>query len=111
MSLLHDALPAQAGAQQLSLSHRRACKRARLSMQAQKIRARLNAGDSEPGEAWPAKPWGMRREIYQRHLRQLMGIEGAIYSSEYIASPPYRRWRWRNLDGSFVTECEDRQIW
>jgi hypothetical protein len=69
--------------------------------QSKKIRARLNASDSEPGEPWPAKPYLMSRKVYQRHLRQLMRVEAAIFSLERIASPRYRRWRWRNRDGSF----------
>jgi hypothetical protein len=81
-------------------SRRRAC----LRIKAKKIRARLNAADSEPGEPWPAKPYLMSRKVYRRHIRQLMKVEAAIFSMERTASPRYRRWRSRNLDGSFVTK-------
>ena len=78
-------------------------RRTRLFMQAQKLRAKLSAGDSEPGEAWPSKPYLMSRKVYQRHIRQLLKLEGAIFSSQRIASPRYRRFRYRSGDGSFVT--------
>ena len=78
-------------------------RRTRLFMQAQKLRAKLSAGDSEPGEARPSKPYLMSRKVYQRHIRQLLKLEGAIFSSQRIASPRYRRFRYRNGDGSFVT--------
>ena len=83
-------------------------RRARLFMRAQKLRAKLCAGDSEPGEAWPAKPFGISRKVYERHLRQLMRIEGAINSLAYIASPRYRRERERNRDGSFVSRDQQQ---
>src|SRR5262249_62342378 len=79
-------------------------RRARLLMRAQKLRAKLSAVDSEPGEPWQAKPYLMSRKVYQRRLRQLMKVEAAIFSMKRIASPRYRRWRWRNSDGSFAAE-------
>jgi len=85
-------------------------RRARLFMQAQKIRARLNAADREPGEPWPAKPYLMSRKVYQRRLRQLMKVKAAIFSLQRIASPRYRRWRSRNSDGTFITEY-NQQTW
>jgi hypothetical protein len=46
------------------------------------------------------------RKVYQRRFRQLMKVEAAIFSLERIASPRYRRWRWRNRDGSFATDYD-----
>jgi hypothetical protein len=56
-------------------------RRAMLFMKAQKIRARLNAGDSEPGEAWPARPYRMKRRIYENQIRCGMHRCAACYRS------------------------------
>jgi len=92
---------------QAQQSRRRAC----LRIKAQKIRARLWAGDSKPGDPWPARPYRMKRRIYEKHIRQLIKIEAAINTLERIASPRYRRFRYRNRDGSFITDYDQQQVW
>ena len=85
---------------------RRAC----LFMKAKKIRARLSATDTKPGDAWPTKPFSMSRKVYERHIRKLIKIEGAINTLERVASPAYRRERERNRDGSFVTQYDQLEM-
>jgi len=77
-------------------------RRTRLFMQAQKLRAKLSAGDSEPGEARPSKPYLMSRKVYQRHIRQLLKLEERdfFFAADRVAalsSLPLsqRRWQFR----------------
>jgi hypothetical protein len=85
---------------------RRAC----LFLKAKKIRAQLWAADSMPLGPWPPRPFAMSRKVYERHIRKLIKIEGAINTLERVASPAYRRERERNRDGSFVTQYDQLEM-
>ena len=43
---------------------------------------------------------------YERHIRKLIEIDGAINKLERVTSPAYRRERERNRDGPFVTQYD-----
>jgi hypothetical protein len=74
------------------------------------IRAQLWAADSMPLGPWPPRPFAMSRKVYERHIRKLIKIEGAINTLERVASPAYRRERERNRDGSFVTQYDQLEM-
>jgi hypothetical protein len=52
----------------------------------------------------------MSRKVYERHIRKLIEIEGAINTLERFASPADRRQRERNRDGSFVTQYDQLEM-
>jgi hypothetical protein len=84
-------------------------RRAKLKTKARKIRARLLGADSKLGDAWPPRPFNMTRRRYDRYIRKLLQVEGAIRSLDYIASPAYRRERQRNRDGTFITSYDQHR--
>jgi hypothetical protein len=44
----------------------------------------------------------MRCKVYDKQIRLLTQAESAIISNARIASPRYRRFRYRHRDGTFI---------
>ncbi|MFY9879148.1 MAG: hypothetical protein WB041_17795 [Pseudolabrys sp.] len=78
--------------------------------QGQKNPRSLIGDRHQAGDAWPTKPFSMSRKVYERHIRKLIEIEGAINTLERVASPADRRQRERNRDGSFVTQYDQLEM-